>query len=372
MVRRLVGLACLVGPAGAARIQSTLDTEQTSAHDAAWPTMPSMEMPAGYSVPETPSWPSFAPSPPVNGPSNEPIGRPSYEPIGRPTAPAPPPAHQAAPAPPASNLARCPAGPRGPPPRITTFGHECKKVWTKEESPTGVGGCSDYCCNPDNDPNGEWCMIKGGGFGTCLPEGSPKPPPPMRPLCNGGESWWAKMASGCIDEPEFSAQVPAGEAPPPPPCTMGCHQNSFWNGAKTENFVCGMNHARVQSQWSQTDTVLGCMEMCLPVANSPHPGQTTEPPKDRYGHSLGPYSLFSLQSGKCYCGHDSTIGAHCYPLGEPAQRVSQRFDEVVDGKRYAYQQCYGDLYGGGRDQQGYSTSQPAVMEIYQIPAPGSY
>ncbi|CAK0843530.1 unnamed protein product [Prorocentrum cordatum] len=36
--------------------------------------------------------------------------------------------------------------------RATTSGCACEQSWSGEE-----GSCEDYCCNPDNDPGGEWC-----------------------------------------------------------------------------------------------------------------------------------------------------------------------------------------------------------------------
>mmetsp|Transcript_50092 Transcript_50092/g.119180 ORF Transcript_50092/g.119180 Transcript_50092/m.119180 type:complete len:1195 (-) Transcript_50092:93-3677(-) len=39
-------------------------------------------------------------------------------------------------------------------PRKTKRGCECLKVWT-DASFT----CENYCCNPDNDPAGEWCLV---------------------------------------------------------------------------------------------------------------------------------------------------------------------------------------------------------------------
>jgi len=135
---------------------------------------------------------------PIGRPSYEPIGTPSYEPIGRPAAP-PAPAPQA-PAPVVMPIA---------PPRMTTNGHLCQKVWEMH------GGCSNFCCNPDNDAGGEWCIVESsGGYGYCLPEGSPAPVV-LRPLCTGEESWWGRVKSGCLSEPEFSAQEGASPAPLP-------------------------------------------------------------------------------------------------------------------------------------------------------------
>merc|ERR1712217_866468 len=51
--------------------------------------------------------------------------------------------------------------------RQTTKGCACKKEWT------GYGKTiSDYCGNPDNDANGEWCYVvdekcQGNNFGYC-------------------------------------------------------------------------------------------------------------------------------------------------------------------------------------------------------------
>ena len=40
--------------------------------------------------------------------------------------------------------------------RETWNGCACKQTWD-----TGDGSkCSNYCCNPDNDFGGEWCMVE--------------------------------------------------------------------------------------------------------------------------------------------------------------------------------------------------------------------
>lgn len=50
--------------------------------------------------------------------------------------------------------------------RETTDGCECAETWHD-----ALGSCETYCCNPDNDPTGEWCMTEGfecgGGWGYC-------------------------------------------------------------------------------------------------------------------------------------------------------------------------------------------------------------
>lgn len=39
---------------------------------------------------------------------------------------------------------------------ITWNGCECKKIWAED----GVGACDNYCCSPDSDPVGNWCMVE--------------------------------------------------------------------------------------------------------------------------------------------------------------------------------------------------------------------
>mmetsp|Transcript_141393 Transcript_141393/g.368200 ORF Transcript_141393/g.368200 Transcript_141393/m.368200 type:complete len:657 (-) Transcript_141393:159-2129(-) len=44
--------------------------------------------------------------------------------------------------------------------RVTTRGCVCKKTWT-----SNGGNITDYCGNPDGDPEGEWCMLEEGHHG---------------------------------------------------------------------------------------------------------------------------------------------------------------------------------------------------------------
>jgi len=50
----------------------------------------------------------------------------------------------------------------------TRQGCKCKEVWTA----SGLGTCSNYCCNLDNDANGDWCLVEdevcqGDNWGYC-------------------------------------------------------------------------------------------------------------------------------------------------------------------------------------------------------------
>eukprot|EP00928_Gymnodinium_smaydae_P007264 TRINITY_DN1261_c0_g1_i3.p1 TRINITY_DN1261_c0_g1~~TRINITY_DN1261_c0_g1_i3.p1 ORF type:complete len:885 (-),score=117.67 TRINITY_DN1261_c0_g1_i3:181-2835(-) len=75
----------------------------------------------------------------------------------------------------------------------TVNGCECMKEWDYKG-----GSCTNYCCNPDNDPNGAWCFVtraarstcQNSNWGTCsgsspvpnrTPSPTPSPPTPSPP-----------------------------------------------------------------------------------------------------------------------------------------------------------------------------------------------
>lgn len=56
-------------------------------------------------------------------------------------------------------------------PRETWYNCTCKKNWNES-----AGSCNSSCCNPDNDPLGEWCMLEDpqcedSDWGFCRPSG---------------------------------------------------------------------------------------------------------------------------------------------------------------------------------------------------------
>jgi len=55
--------------------------------------------------------------------------------------------------------------------RVTLSGCACRQTWRLNGFPQT---CTDYCCNPDSDPNGEWCFVEdtdcqGTNWGYCAP-----------------------------------------------------------------------------------------------------------------------------------------------------------------------------------------------------------
>jgi len=75
--------------------------------------------------------------------------------------------------------------------RFTTKACACRSTWMVNVSGQ-VGRCHDYCCNPDEDPNGDWCFVaspdcQGSNWGYCsgpppLPSLTPGPVTPPAPL----------------------------------------------------------------------------------------------------------------------------------------------------------------------------------------------
>jgi len=58
--------------------------------------------------------------------------------------------------------------------RNTFSGCKCKQAWDEVEGMS----CNSGCCNPDNDPAGDWCIVEDaacedGDWGYCRPSGSP-------------------------------------------------------------------------------------------------------------------------------------------------------------------------------------------------------
>jgi len=74
----------------------------------------------------------------------------------------------------AKNAAEAAAAmPDAPVVTLTTKGCKCRKSWSFQ----GIA-CDNYCCNPDNEPNGPWCFVEDGplgekcqsdNWGTCGP-----------------------------------------------------------------------------------------------------------------------------------------------------------------------------------------------------------
>lgn len=65
--------------------------------------------------------------------------------------------------------------------RTTTSGCKCKKAWRL----TGSPACTDYCCNPDDDPIGEWCFTDppcADDWGHCAPAPAATPAPAPAPV----------------------------------------------------------------------------------------------------------------------------------------------------------------------------------------------
>lgn len=104
----------------------------------------------------------------------------------------PPPALPPPPQPPSSN------------PRQTMSGCECQSEWTL----TGEPPCADSCCNPDEDPGGEWCAVvdancQGANWGYCGELGfhqPSSPPPPLQPPSNNPR----QTTSGCECRSEWT------------------------------------------------------------------------------------------------------------------------------------------------------------------------
>lgn len=62
--------------------------------------------------------------------------------------------------------------------RVTTSGCACLKEWQI----AGATPCTNFCCNPDSDSNGEWCFVDdatctAGNWGYCAPGESSTPEP---------------------------------------------------------------------------------------------------------------------------------------------------------------------------------------------------
>merc|ERR1719480_366947 len=63
-------------------------------------------------------------------------------------------------------------------PRTTAQGCACKKSWEL----AGTGKCDSYCCAPDHDPVGDWCVVEDPDcqshmlWGYCKKVGEPEGP----------------------------------------------------------------------------------------------------------------------------------------------------------------------------------------------------
>lgn len=81
--------------------------------------------------------------------------------------------------------------------RRTVEGCTCLKSWSLENASNST--CEDYCCNPDDDPNGDWCFVvdeqcEGGNYGTCESASSPVAP---QPTPSGGHARYTKENCEC-------------------------------------------------------------------------------------------------------------------------------------------------------------------------------
>lgn len=88
--------------------------------------------------------------------------------------------------------------------RTTLSGCECKIAWAME----GVGECKNYCCNPDSDTIGAWCMVKDtacedSDWGYCASSGlgfieaTPRGPMQDAAHCSDVASWEDEDGDGC-------------------------------------------------------------------------------------------------------------------------------------------------------------------------------
>lgn len=76
-------------------------------------------------------------------------------------------------------------------PRVTTKGCACGNNWQHQKFPSNP--CTTFCCNPDSDPNGVWCIVEDQScehntWGYCAestPAAAPTPSP-MPPAAAGG------------------------------------------------------------------------------------------------------------------------------------------------------------------------------------------
>ena len=85
--------------------------------------------------------------------------------------------------------------------RYTTDGCECKKEWSNSGQ-----NIMDYCGNPDNDPNGDWCAVvsqscQGDSWGTCQAAGAAVAQAPGRVTTSGCEckKEWSNSGQNIMD-----------------------------------------------------------------------------------------------------------------------------------------------------------------------------
>ena len=83
-----------------------------------------------------------------------------------------------------------PGPPGGSPIPVTAQGCACQNGWQADG-----GTCESYCCNPDGDSGGDWCLVADedcrgairdetdrAAWGYCAPAGKPPPPAPHPPI----------------------------------------------------------------------------------------------------------------------------------------------------------------------------------------------
>jgi hypothetical protein len=97
-----------------------------------------------------------------------------------------------------------PSPPGGSPIPATAQGCACQNGWQ-----ANGGTCESYCCNPDDDARGDWCLVAdhdGQGairdetdraaWGYCAPAGKPQSPPPP-----------PAASARCMDDPSCNALI---------------------------------------------------------------------------------------------------------------------------------------------------------------------
>jgi len=114
--------------------------------------------------------------------------------------------------------------------RFTTEGCACRQSWSFHGIP-----CTDYCCNPDNDVGGEWCVVQdfscqnGVFWGYCSSSGSSPVTtttevttpltPPDGPISQLLQLEWEHF--GLVNELRMAGfTCPGGQAYPPNPVPL--------------------------------------------------------------------------------------------------------------------------------------------------------
>jgi len=75
---------------------------------------------------------------------------------------------------------------------LTTKGCACMESWILTDFPED--GCENYCCNPDSDPGGYWCIVsdaqcQGTNWGYCAAPPPPTTPAPVRQTSPPSDIW---------------------------------------------------------------------------------------------------------------------------------------------------------------------------------------